>query len=328
MVYRPGERILSFCTVGYVSYGCRLCRCDRDFVTVRQCCHCCGFAFCDCDCVALFTIRYGVFILGMSTSVILPASVSGFNLKFSRVLRDFQGAVRRANAVVLCKRAFVQLVSERVLTLADNCLAAGDVICCTFTVHEAIAADRHVALRVLHKRSSIVLLLSASTRQRDASLRHFQSAVICRIIIVRIRCFNLVVYSTEVLDARNCLTPCLAAIRAVQNRCAFCHARRCSTFMRLPIILSAIIYGFDGHLSRRDCQLARDEGLRGIVSGNVLTISIHNGIGFCKCTSIRINIRSLCRRIGDCQDIAFAEAFNCVKYRISIFDFNDLASTG
>ena len=80
--------------------------------------------------------------------------------------------------------------------------------------------------------------------------------------------------------------------------------------MCLPIILAAIINGFNGHRRRCDRQLARIECLGRVVCGNILTSCIHDRVSLCKCTSILGYILTLRRGVGDCQDIVFAKAFD------------------
>ena len=176
MLNRPGEGVVVRTAVADVLYFCCRCRCDRYLVAVLQRCHCCGCAFRYGYCVALFTVRYGVFILRMLCTVILPLAISGLNLQLGLVLRDLQCAFRFADVVVFCQRALIQRVGELVCTLAYFCLCAGDVVCRAFAVHKAVSADCYVGLGVLHQRRAVILLLAVCTRQRYRTLLDAQCA--------------------------------------------------------------------------------------------------------------------------------------------------------
>ena len=163
MLYRPGERVLSFGAVADVRHLRCLCRRDRHLVAVCQRRYRTRRAFRDRYRVALIAVRDRVLVLRVLCTVVLPAAVRRFDLQFRRVLRDFQRAFRRGDLVVLRKRAFVQFVRERVLAAADFRLTARYIVRRSFAVDKAVAADRHCVVR---QRRAVVLLLIVCTRKR------------------------------------------------------------------------------------------------------------------------------------------------------------------
>ena len=254
MLDLPRERVVALAAVAEVLHLRRRRRSDRHMVAVGQRSHRRRRAFRDRHRVALLAVRHRVLVLHMLSAVVLPLAVSALHVQHRLVLRHRQRALDLLDAVVLGQRALVQRVRERVLAAAHHRLAARDGVRRALARDEAVARNRHIGLRILRQRRAVVLLLAVRTRQRNAALRHFQRAVVRRVIVVRIRRLDLVVHCTKVRNARHRAAPHLPAVRAVLDRRPFRYARRRSAVVALAVILPAVVNGLDRHRRLRDLQ--------------------------------------------------------------------------
>ena len=114
----------------------------------------------------------------MLVSVILNIYTVGFycDLVLLAPVNYFQSAIFRLNLVIVRFRIFIERVREGILRLSYQRLASGDVIGRAFAFHKAVAAYRHIRLRILPQRIAVIFLLAARACQLYAALRDLQLA--------------------------------------------------------------------------------------------------------------------------------------------------------
>ena len=151
-------------------------------------------------------------------SVILLASVCGFDRDGLCGLRHGQFSVHGRDAVVAGHRSFIQRVSEGVLAVADFRLRSGHAVSRSLAGCESVTRYSHVAVR---QRQTVVFLRVRRGRHRDASGRDAQIAVSCGLRSIVISC-----YCIATLNDIGVKVIFLPTVTYVLYLCVFCRGDR------------------------------------------------------------------------------------------------------
>ena len=207
----------------------------------------------------------------------LVAIVSSFSavsldsdLELVGTIGHFQRAFNSLDIVVGSLSVVLQRVGERVCRLARNGARAGNAVSCTFIANEAVSGDGY---GIVGQRSAVVNLLIISGGQRHGALGHLEGAVVGSIVIVRIRCLDLIFNRAKIRNARNRICPGRTTIGAVLNGRTLGHRRSRATIVGFAIVFSAVINSLDGHVGLGDGQRARRVG-HSIVTRNTCDSSL------------------------------------------------------